>query len=139
MPPHDPLLPLIPVLPHEPQQHHRIEKENNIHDPKRKARLQHRTRPIDIERKLRIGLPPKIPERSQTQVKRPRREIRAAGIGDAAQLDDARDEGADEAEVDEGDEECGFAGRPAPEEGRYAPGRSEHGGDEEDEDVIWRY
>jgi hypothetical protein len=48
------------------------------------------------------------------------------------------DEGADEAEVNEGDEEGGAAGRAEADQRHDGPGAGEDGDDEEDEDVGWR-
>lgn len=59
-------------------------------------------------------------------------EVAAARIGDVAKFVDAGDEGADEAEVDEGDEDGGVAGGSAAENGEDSPGGCEDGDDEED-------
>jgi hypothetical protein len=62
------------------------------------------------------------------------RDVCARGVVDAAQLVHARDEGAEEAGVDEADEEGVGRGAVVGEEGEDAPGQGEDGGDEEDED-----
>jgi len=56
---------------------------------------------------------------------------------DAAEFVDACDEGADETEVDEGDEEAIGFGAVVGEEGADCPGGGEDADDEEDEDVVW--
>jgi len=58
-------------------------------------------------------------------------------VADAAQGPDGADEGADEGEVDEGDEEAVGARAVVREEGGDGPGAGEDGDDEEDEDGVW--
>jgi len=62
-------------------------------------------------------------------------DVRAVLVGYAAQLVDPCDQGADETEVDEGDEEGVVFRAVVGEEGADCPGGREHGDDEEDEDV----
>lgn len=60
----------------------------------------------------------------------------ALGVADVAQVVDGGDEGADNGNVDEGDEE-GVGGRAVvAEEGEDGPGEGEDGDDEEDEDGV---
>lgn len=58
-------------------------------------------------------------------------------LSDAAKLVYAGYEGSDEAEIDEGDEDGGFAGRFAAQKSGNCPGGSKNRDDEEGEDVSW--
>ena len=58
-------------------------------------------------------------------------EVGAVCVGDAPELVDARDEGAYEAKVDEGDEDGGVAGGLPAEDGQDGPCGCEDGDDEE--------
>lgn len=79
---------------------------------------------------------PVHPHRPQIQVSRAAGEGGAAGAADAAQRVHGRDEGADKAQVDEGDEEARAAGARVGDERRERPRRRQHGHDERDEDVV---
>jgi hypothetical protein len=126
---------LMPV--HEQRQDERDEEEDRVHDSKRPRRLEHRTVLVDVYRPSRTAADSKVAERSECDVDGRRGEVRAGGVADAAELVVCCDEGADEAEVDEGDEERGAAGRAEADEGHDGPGAGEDGDDEEDEDVGW--
>lgn len=63
--------------------------------------------------------------------------VGAVGGGDAAQLVDGGYEGAEEANVDEGDEAGVIGGAVVGEEGEEGPGEGEGGHDEEEEDGGW--
>ena len=127
------ILPALPSARVEEGQHARNEEENAIHNPKGKGSLKHRT--LLVATKM-----PSIPTDGYVG------KIDLVGIascdrstvfvGYAAQLVDACDQGADEAEVDEGDEEGVVLGAAVGEEGADCPGRCEHGDDEEDEDIV---
>lgn len=128
------LLPTTPP-PHKQRQHTRKEKENTIHNPKRPTRLQHRARLINrhIKATDRRGMA------SNTDAEEGiigRGHAAAAVLVDIAELVDARDKGADEAQVDEGDEPgVGFRAVVG-EEGGDGPDGGEDRDDEEDEDVV---
>lgn len=62
------------------------------------------------------------------------RPVGAVGVGDAAEVVDTGDEGADEAEVDKGEEAGVGGGAVVGEDGEEGPGEGEDGDDEEDED-----
>lgn len=64
------------------------------------------------------------------------RGILTIGKLDSAQKVYAGDEGAEEAEIDKGDEERVVGGAAVGEEGEEAPGEGEDGDDEEDEDGV---
>lgn len=121
---------LFPLPTHEQQQEARNSKEDAVHDPERKARLQHRAILIRVQAEWRISADAIVVdgEREVAVVF----ESGAVGSGDVAQFVDAGDEGANEAEVDEGDEEGGVTGGFAAEDGGDGPGGGEDGNDEED-------
>ena len=103
--PTDRTLLILLMSAHKQQQNARIEEKDAVHDAKREARLQHRARLIHIGREGRVGRLPEVSERAQADVQRGGGEIGAAGVGDVAKLDHTRDESADEAHVDERDED----------------------------------
>ncbi len=93
---------------HEQQQEARNSKEDAIHDPERKGSLQHRTVLVRIQAEGRISADTIVIDgEGEVAVGF---ESSAVGSGDVAQFVDAGDEGAHEAEIDEGDEEGGVAG-----------------------------
>jgi hypothetical protein len=112
---------------HKQQQNARIEEKDAVHDAKREARLQHRARLIHIGREGRVGRLPEVSERAQADVQRGGGEIGAAGVGDVAKLDHTRDESADEAHVDERDEDGRLARRSVAEESRDTPDQRQDG------------
>ena len=121
---------LLPIPMHKQQQETRYEKEDAIHNPERKARLQHRTRLIRIQGK---GLRSTNTVRSKGN-RDPGSIVGEAGAvcgGYATKFVDAGDEGTNEAEVDEGNEDGGITCRFAPEEGYDGPDGTEGGDDEE--------
>ena len=122
---------------HEQRQDERDEEEHRVHNPKRPRRLQHRAVLVDIDRPWRIAADAKIAERPESDVDGRELEACAVGLADAAELVVGGNEGADEAEVDEGDEEGRAAGGAEAEEGHDGPGTGEDRDDEEDEDVGW--
>lgn len=117
---------------HEEQEKRGDCEENAVHDTERKTCFQHRARLVEIDgkwarctgtfrayvySKLTIGA-----------------EARAALAGNAAKLVDASDKGPDETDVDKGDEDGGFAGRFAAQDGGDCPSSSQDGDDEEGKD-----
>lgn len=99
------LLLLLPL--HEQQPKRRNRKQDSIQNPKRERRLEHRTLLVQVE------IEPSVTAhaiRAQCDVEGAAvGEIGAAGVTDAAQVVDARDQGADKADVDEADEARGAA------------------------------
>ena len=112
----------------------RDEEEDAIHDSKRKTSLQHRTGLIHIDGESR-NTARDIAEIDG--VGRAGTDAGARVFADEAQFIDRGDEGADETEIDEGDEEgVGFRAVVG-EERCDCPGGAKDGDDEEDEDVGW--
>lgn len=127
-------LPIIPLPMHKQQQKARDGKEDAIHDAKRKARLQHRTMLVCVQMERRLpGNTIIVDGDGEIAVGG---EVGAVRIAYVTELVNASDEGADEAEVDEGDEEGRVPRRFAAEDGRDGPGGSEDGDDEENEDRV---
>lgn len=114
----------------------REEEEQAVHNAKRKARLQHATRPVDVQMQRIERRAPQNPQANGRR--RPRRDADAVKVLDKAQVVHARDKGTDESEIDETDEARVGAGAVVREEGEERPGEAEHGDDEEDEDVAGR-
>lgn len=127
-------IPLVSV--HEQQQDARVEEKDAVHDAEGEAGLEHRARLVDIDREGRVGGLAKVSKRTEADVQRAGGEAGATGVGDVTKLDHTRDESADEAHVDEGNEVGGIAGRPAAEESCDAPDRGQDGCYEEYEDVV---
>lgn len=122
-------LPIVPVPVHEQQQECRDGEKDAIHDAESKARLQHGAILVDVEVEGR-GAADAVVVDGEGEVAIGR-ETGAAGFCNVAKFVDPGDEGADEAEVDEGDEEGGFAGGFAAEHGRDGPRGRQDGDDEE--------
>lgn len=99
-------------------------KGKDINNAQRESGFKHSTRPIDAVVEVAAA-------GGDAGV-----DVAAIGTGDAAHDDDAADEGADEEEVDEGDEEGVVAGGGVGDDGRDDPAEREAGDDEEDEDVV---
>ena len=123
------------VSAHEQQHEARNGKEDAVHDAERKAGLQHCTRLVDVRREWAasikaVGAQAHVEGAIVT-------EVGAVGLGNTAQLVNARNERTNEAEVNEGDEDGGFASRLSPEEGHDRPDTGQDGDDEKDEDVGW--
>jgi len=118
--PHISLLPVLSPPTNTQRQNTRNKKEDAIHDPKRKARLQHRT--LFIGREIKaiqtcVSEDPKI-----DLVGIPGCYARAVLFCDTAEFVDACDESPDEAEIDEADEEGVVFGAVVGEEGCDGPG-----------------
>lgn len=89
-------------------------KRHDIHDPERKTRLEHRAHFLRIISQLIILAATPVPERPQRgqEVAAPFRlvEAPAGSLRYVAQLVNGRDQGAEEAEVNERNEDCGALG-----------------------------
>ena len=121
---------------HEAQDEECDAEEYAVHDAERETRLLHRAIFFDGGRET---------TRSRNSIGPYTQICRAAGAdagtvgaGDAAEFVHARDEGADEAEVDKGNEEGGSLSGLAPEESEDRPCGCE-GGDDEESPVSWMY
>lgn len=99
---HNPMV-RIPVI--DPKRdNRRPEEEQDFHDPDRKASLQHATCLVQVVRERVIHLPTRESEWSECVIDTATVPAAAVGVCDEAQLVYACDEGAEEEEVDEGDE-----------------------------------
>ena len=122
---------LLPI--HEKQKECRACEEDAIHDAERKRRLQHRALLIDVEAERRV---PAEAIRAQGDVEGSiGAEMAAVGVGDAAEVVDAGDEGPDEKDVYEADEVGRAAGRFAAKECQEAPHRCKGRDNKEDSEV----
>ncbi|KAK4064469.1 hypothetical protein Trihar35433_7986 [Trichoderma harzianum] len=106
-------------------------KENSVHNSKCPRSFKHCARLVDPPREARDAhimnlVVPNLVSRG----------ILTIGKLDSAQEVYAGDEGAEEAEIDKGDEERVVGGAAVGEEGEEAPGEGEDGDDEEDEDGV---
>jgi hypothetical protein len=118
--PHISLLPIVPPPTNTQRQNTCNKKEDTIHNPKRKARLQHRTLFVSGEIKL---VQTRVSEDPKTDlVGIPGCHARAVLFCDAPEFVDACDEGTDETEVDEADEEGVVFGAVVGEERCDGPG-----------------
>lgn len=106
-------------------------KEDGVHNGKRPRGLEHGARLADGPRIARnahvvdVVVPDAVDGR-----------VLAVGVLDLAQVVDAGDEAAEEAEVDEGDEHSVVGGSRVVEQREEGPGECEDGDDEEDQDVV---
>ncbi|KAL8642703.1 MAG: hypothetical protein Q9228_000633 [Teloschistes exilis] len=122
--------PVIPIPMHEQQQKRRDGEEDAIHDAKRKARLQHGAILVDVEVEGRGAADAIVVDgEGEAAVGG---EVGTTGVRDAAEFVDSGDKGPDEAEIDEGGEEGGFASGFAAEHGRDSPCGGQDRDDEED-------
>lgn len=119
-------LPLI-LLMNKQGQESRPSKEENLHNAQREGRLEHSAGLIHLQRERVTRALAILAERAERDPDHAGVPVGAVSVGDEAELVDGGDEGADEAEVDEGDEErgafcCGEAEErvDAPEDGDYA-------------------
>lgn len=129
-------MPLL-MLMQEKRKYRRPEERKRIQDPKRKARLEHSAQLARVRSKrVILALAPE-PKRAQRKQEVRVVEVAAAFGRDAAQLVDGCDEGAEEAGIDEGDEDGGAFCVGVADEGFEDPDAGEDGDDEEDEDVAW--
>lgn len=92
---------------HEEGENGRPEEEERVHDPEGEGSLQQGAGLVDVHAEVIPIFAADVPEGPQGEVEGPGAEIGAVGRCDVAELVDAGDEGADEAEVDEGDEDGG--------------------------------
>jgi hypothetical protein len=107
------------------------EEEYAVHDAEGPARLEHGARLVGGDA---IGVEVGLGEDAQGERVALGRGAGAIVAADVAQGADAADEGADDAQVDEGDEVGVVARAVVGEEGEDAPDGGEDGDDEEDED-----
>jgi hypothetical protein len=110
------------------------EEHDGVHDAQDPRGLEHGAVLVQVERPLGPAVPAIVTERAQVDVDGAEGEVGAVGVVDAAELVDAGDEGAHEAQVDEGDEEGRAAGRAEADERHEGPCEGQHRDDEEDED-----
>ncbi len=132
---HDNLLLLAPPT-MEKRQHARDKEEYHIHDAQRKGSLQHRALLIRAKVQPIHRHAANVPEIDLERFAR--RHVGAVLVGDAAELVDGGDQGAEEEEVDDADEDGVGFGAVVGEERGDGPGGAEDGDDEEDEDVGGR-
>jgi hypothetical protein len=132
-PPSDHLLPAISLmLSQEESEDGSDEEEDDVHDGKGPARLQHRARLGGVDAKpaaLVVGA-----EDAQVDVDVAGGEVGAIGVGDAAKLVDTGDQGADKGKIDQADKGSGAAGGGHPKERGDGPYAGENRDDEKYED-----
>lgn len=109
------------------------EEEDAVHDAKGPAGLEHGARLVDVSRD---AVDRGLAEDAEADVVRvAAADVGAVGVADPAQVVHAGDEGAHEAQIDEGYED-GVGRRPVVGEQReHGPGEREHRDDEEDQHV----
>lgn len=130
----DHYVPVVPLPMHKQQQEARDGKKDAVHDAERKTRFQHGAMLIRVQMKRRTPTDSIIVNGDgEVGVGG---EICAVCIGDVAELVDAGDEGADEAEVDERYKDGGVTGGFTAEDSGDGPGGGQDGNDEEDEDGV---
>ena len=126
---------------HKESHHKRHEEEYTIHDPKREACLQHTTCLIHIDAEGRVAyaqgrdVDGVACGGNATRAGEAAGDIGAVLRGNATELVDASDEGANEGKVDYGDKGSGAAGGVMAEESSDGPSTGEDGNDEED--AMW--
>lgn len=138
-PPNHSLLTFFLMSPQQECQHTGDEEKDGAHDSKRPARLEHGTVLVDVGARLSAiaALSSIIPQDAEIDVDVTGREIGAIGSGNASQLVDASNEGADEGEVDQGDEGCRAPRGGEAEKRGDGPGTGENRNDEQDENEAW--
>lgn len=102
------LIPIPTIKPNRPEC--RPREENHLHDPQRKASLEHPARLVQVIREVVPGLPPVSAKGAQRDIHASAVPVAAVGGCDEAELVDGCDKGAEEEEVDEGDEGGGALG-----------------------------
>ncbi|EEP77664.1 conserved hypothetical protein [Uncinocarpus reesii 1704] len=109
------------MLPQEIRKHCRKKERYRIQNPKRKRGLEHRADLLRVaaERVIRPATP--NAKGAQAQEEAAAAEVVAVFVDDAAEEIDAGDEGAEETEVDEGDEDGGALGAAVADEGLKGP------------------
>lgn len=110
------------------------EEQHDVDDGKREAGLEHRAPLVRAPRDVHAGAGHPDIAQAGRPVRGRERDIGAAGRGDAAEVVDTRDQGAEEEGVDEGDEVGVARGAGVGEDGEEGPGEGEGRNDEEDED-----
>lgn len=117
------------------RQDSRPEEEQRLHNPQRKASLQHRAGLVDLQVQMVLVFVANVPEGAKRHPHRAAIPMRAIGARDEAELVDSCDESADEEQVDEGNEECGALGGRMADERVKGPEDGDHTDDEEHQDV----
>jgi hypothetical protein len=114
-------------------------EENNVHNPKRKARLQHTTRLHQIHRKRIMNRHRRIqkPQRNLRARCIPGPPMNAVIVGDIPQIVHPSNEGADKQQVHHGAEVRVVLGRSVRQESCEGPETGEYGDDEEHENEGW--
>lgn len=128
--------PFILVIAMQNGQHRRHKKEDAVHDPQRKTGLEHGARLVDGNVDAVEARAPKDAEGLVNAAAR--FDAGAVGLCDPAEVVDACDQGANEAQVDEADEARVGLGAVIAEEREDGPGCPQDGDNEEDEDVVGR-
>lgn len=82
-----------------------------------------------------VGLETVGPERTQGDVNRPSMPVAAVGVGDKPELIDARDESAEDQQIDKGDKSGGTPRGRQSDHGINSPEDSNNADDEQDQDV----
>jgi hypothetical protein len=109
-------------------------EEDAVHNAKRPRGLEHGAGLVGAQVEVGVGEGDAAGRRGVGAVAG---EAGAVRVGNAAQVVDGGDEGADKGGVDEGDEAGVGRGAVVAEEGEDGPGESEDGDDEEEEDGGW--
>lgn len=120
---------------HEQQKETCNGKEDAIHDPERKARLQHGAVLVRVEMKRRRSANPIVIDGEGKVTVGGK--VCAVRLGNVAEFVDTSNECADKCEVDERDEDGRITSRFTAEDGDDGPRCGKDGDDEEDEDGIW--
>ena len=133
------LMPFL-VLMHKPCQDSRDKEANHINDAKRKTALQHRAHFARVARPIVPPSPsPEIPKGPQAgeEIGAGPVKVAAVCVGNAAELVDTCDQGAEETEVHEPHEGGGAFCGAVSDEGFEGPDTGKYRDDEEHQDVGW--
>lgn len=126
---------LAAVAVHEEREDGGPEEEDGLHDAEREARLEHGARLVEVKRQRVAGAHAIVAKGPQRDVDGAAVPARAVLVGDEAQLVDGGDEGAEEADVDEGDEGRGALGGRVADQRVEGPEDGDDADDEKNEDV----
>ena len=108
-------------------------EEDAVHDAKGKAGFEHSACLVDIHaERTGSGEALRIEGDREAGV---RGEVGAVSLGDVPKLVNTGDKSSDEAQIDEGDEDGGVAGRLASEPGQNGPSRGQDSDNEEDQHI----
>lgn len=111
------------------------EEEDAVHDAQGEAGLEHAAGLVRVQAQVAARV---IAEGPQRDAPVDGADDGAVGAGDEAQRVDAGDEGADEAQIDQGNELRVGAAAVVAEQGEDGPEHGDHGDDKEDHDVVGR-